>query len=165
MNCALTNMCLLHFRYLLVLECRQLHLAKRFSPKGPSSVAKSYKPNLICFIPFWNWGPKRFAKWSYLPRVLHLRTNKCLYIEVVMNLYSIITSLLLKHTWHAITGEWGSLFHCSSDSELLFPWCSLSLLPKSSGILVIMCWGEVEILLCPQFWFPLCHTGIKVHNT
>ena len=59
-------------------------------PKGPSSVAK--KVHLVPFLQLKKalLGPKHFAKGSCLPRVLRSITNKYLYIDVVMNLYSII---------------------------------------------------------------------------
>ena len=69
-------------RYLLVLECktrgRQLHLPERFDPKRDKTRFVLYallqlKKALL--------GPKRFAKWSCLPCVLHSRTNKYLYID------------------------------------------------------------------------------------
>ena len=47
--------------------------------------------------------PKRFAQWSCLPHVLRSRTNKYLYIDMVMNLYTIVArharALLLPY-WH-----------------------------------------------------------------
>ena len=42
-------------------------------------------------------GPKCFAKWSCLPCVLRSRTNKYLYIDVVMNLYSNDVGKVPKH--------------------------------------------------------------------
>ena len=110
------------YRYLLVLERktrgRQLHLAKRFGPKRAFfSCKKGYKTNhdhhqIII----------HFAKWSCLPCVLHSRTNKYLYIDVVIS----ITTLCL-HTLRIITTVY-ILF--SGAANLLVPepsvfFCSL----------------------------------------
>ena len=60
---------------------------------------------LICSVPFLQLkkallGTKRFAKWSCLPRVLRSRTNKYLYIDMVMNRYSITHDSTLHTRTH-----------------------------------------------------------------
>ena len=58
----------------------------------------------ICFVRFFFLqlkkpllGPKRFAQGSCLLRVLNSRINKYLYIDVVMNLYSIMLTKQYAH--------------------------------------------------------------------
>ena len=59
--------------------------------------------HLACFVlyPFFQLkkaflGPKRFSKWSCLPRFLRSRSKNYLYIDVVMNLYSSLSQMLVR---------------------------------------------------------------------
>ena len=76
MNCALTNMCLLHFRYLLVLERRQLHLAKCFSPKRAFFSCKKVQTKSNLFCTFLQLGAETFCQVKLSTTCLTLKNQQ-----------------------------------------------------------------------------------------